>query len=55
MAQSGLTQRDQAALYHARKRRRARMAAQAAAEDPAIKAQRDAVSLAAVRKQNGVE
>ena len=45
----------QAALYYARKRRRARQAEQAAEEDPEIKAERDAISLAYVRQQNGVE
>ena len=58
MAQSVTTafsQREQTALYYMRKKRRARAAAQAAAEDPEIKAERDAISLAYVRQQNGVE
>lgn len=55
MAQSALSQREQAALYYARKNRRKRRAAQADAEDPEIKAERDAISLAYVREQNGFE
>jgi hypothetical protein len=49
------SQRTRAALYYARKNRRKRQAAQAAAEDPEVKAERDAISLAYVREQNGVE
>ena len=47
--------RTRAALYYARKNRLKRRQAQADAEDPAVKAERDAQSLAYVREQNGVE
>lgn len=47
--------RTRAALYYARKNRLKRRKLQQDAEDPAVKEERDAISLAYVREQNGVE
>jgi len=52
MAQPAMSQRMQAALYYARKRRKARRAAQVEAENPAITAERDAAFQAALESQN---
>jgi len=52
MAQPALSQRMQAALYYARKRRKARRAEQVANEDPEITLARDTAFQEALEAQN---